>query len=873
MAQLIDLGKLRFHFAGAWDQVTTYEINDIVKYGGNVYVYTYGLATAGNLPTDETFWGLMIEGINFTGVFNPATEYKIGDGIANGGVVYIAIQDSVNQIPPNATYWSQFVDGMQWEGNYNVATTYQKNDIVSYGGSNYIATTNTTGNAPTDTGYWDLFQAGTRPRGVWAPAVEYRTDDLVKHGGSSYICKVAHTATNFESDLTSVYWEVYAEGVRWRSDWVSSTEYLRDDIIGDGISAYICLVDHTSDNFTVDVTSGYWEYFVRGANDVLPAVTAYDTGKSLTIGNDGLNYELIGATASAQTFWVAPHGTDAPAFGKTMATPFASIKYATTQCGANATIHVKTGTYTEQLPITVPDTVAIIGDNQRTTLVQPAAGLSDDGVTLNAEATMFYMSNGSILNKMTFKGMTGWVPGSTPEDITTSTPKGVVVRLNPNSAVITKSPYVLECSAIGSGLIGAYVDGSEQASGNKSMLFHGYTIVSDNGVGYWIAAGGKAEIVSCFTYYCYFGYATTHGAQIRALNGNNSYGTWGVVSAGYDDNEIPITGAIKGRRMNTIAVSGNLVAGAVVTGLTSGATAVITNVQASADLLYIRDIFGTFQVNEEFSVSSGGSGFVDAGAVEDQQGFVIVVDGLTALPRPGTSVSFTGDAYAYVIQSATGTYVDNTSEIVLVLSQEKPTGSPDNTAVTIREKFSQTRLTGHDFLSIGTGGVATTNHPGIPTQPSAQGNEITEVFPGRIYYVSTDQDGNFRVGEYFKIDQATGKATLNANAFDLAGLTSLRLGSIGAQLGETINEFSSDGLLSGNSNLAVPTEYAVKNYHDVKAYDIPFKNGVTTNDFLIANTMRFSMNELVISGANTVYTIENGSYHIVLGTSGFALFE
>ena len=49
-----------------------------------------------------------------------------------------------------------------------------------------------------------------------------------------------------------------------------------------------------------------------------------------------------------------------------------------------------------------------------------------------------------------------------------------------------------------------------------------------------------------------------------------------------------------------------------------------------------------------------------------------------------------------------------------------------------------------------------------------------------------------------------------------SGLTSLRLGSIGVQLGESINEFSSDGTLSGNSNTAVPTEQAVKTYVDTQ---------------------------------------------------------
>jgi hypothetical protein len=102
----------------------------------------------------------------------------------------------------------------------------------------------------------------------------------------------------------------------------------------------------------------------------------------------------------------------------------------------------------------------------------------------------------------------------------------------------------------------------------------------------------------------------------------------------------------------------------------------------------------------------------------------------------------------------------------------------------------------------------------LELSPTLQVNEIVENLPGRVFYVSTDQDGNFRVGDFFKVDQATGRATLNANAFDLSGLTSLRLGSIGAQIGEQINEFSADGTLSGNSNLAVPTEQAVKTYVD-----------------------------------------------------------
>ena len=53
----------------------------------------------------------------------------------------------------------------------------------------------------------------------------------------------------------------------------------------------------------------------------------------------------------------------------------------------------------------------------------------------------------------------------------------------------------------------------------------------------------------------------------------------------------------------------------------------------------------------------------------------------------------------------------------------------------------------------------------------------------------------------------------------------MRLGSIGAQLGELVNEFSSDNTLSGNSNQAVPTEAAVRNYFPQVATNI-----IPTND-------------------------------------------
>jgi hypothetical protein len=70
MTQIIDLGKLRFYWAGEYNSATVYEVNDVVKYGGNVYVYTYTLGEAAHTPTDTTYWALMISGLKFEGEYN-----------------------------------------------------------------------------------------------------------------------------------------------------------------------------------------------------------------------------------------------------------------------------------------------------------------------------------------------------------------------------------------------------------------------------------------------------------------------------------------------------------------------------------------------------------------------------------------------------------------------------------------------------------------------------------------------------------------------------------------------------------------------------------------------------------------------------------
>jgi len=880
-------------WTGFWQQTEYYKIGDLVKYGGNVYVANEGHLSGSavdNFYDDIDKWNLYSSSYDYKGLWTADTFYKISDVVTFGGNAYFCNTQHTSLTATTAgweTYeanWTLFVQGQQFEDSYSGSSIYQKGDIVRYGGYLFIATNETTGNLPTDVAYWSVFSTGFSNQGTYSAVTAYKPGDLVRYGGLVYVALQDSTGN---APTNASYWELVVDGFDWAGTWSSITTYQKGNVVEYTGSSFVSLTSDNSSN-TPGSSPSNWELMMQGsATNVVTTEgdTTYRNSTALArlaIGTPGEVYKVNatgvapewGSISGDKQYYVdADNGVDAAGYG-TQSSPYASINYACTQITGPAVLFVKAGTYTEILPITVPAQVYVVGDGVRTTFIQPAIG--------DEQETMWLVSDSCMLTRMSFKGLEGYVPAGTPEDIANATIGGVYIGFNPASPILIKSPYIVECSCFSEdtgsgGAVGAIVDGSIHTTGNKSMLFHAYTCINDNGVGYWVKNGGKSEIVSCFTYYCHIGYATTGGGKIRALNGNNSYGTFGAISAGYDPEEITTNqvGTIYGAQLSYSGLSGgDFSAGDTITGGTSGATATVTNVQASVTKLYYKlDGATPLQNNETISNGSGVSAAITSNGLLNQQGFVLVVTGLGEEPSPGASVSIPGDTYSYVIQAVSGTYVDSNSIVILVLAQEKPTGSPDGTGVTIRYQYSQVRLTGHDFLSIGTGGKTTTNYPGFPSQAASQGNEVIEEYPGRVYYVSTDQDGNFRVGAYFSVDQATGSATLNANAFNLSGLTSLRLGSIGAQLGELVNEFSSDSTLSGNSNGAVPTEQAVKTYFTkISSNVVPSTNntydlgttGTRWNDIFADGTITFGGN---LSTAGTVDFSGTGYLLVPKGTT------
>jgi hypothetical protein len=216
-------------------------------------------------------------------------------------------------------------------------------------------------------------------------------------------------------------------------------------------------------------------------------------------------------------------------------------------------------------------------------------------------------------------------------------------------------------------------------------------------------------------------------------------------------------------------------------------------------------------------VTISGNGFADV----IPEGKFVTISALENYPGPGAQIIFDGNETRYTIV----TVESKTLEVGGLGYSARIRVSPElrnrdnlehGTTATIREQYSQIRITGHDFLDIGTGNFEETNYPEIYNTgffTGAPENEVVEEDGGRVFYTSTDQTGNFRTGELFSVEQSTGIVTISADFFDLGGLTELRLGGIRVGgTGVVIREFSTDPLFTEDSNNIVPTQRAIRAY-------------------------------------------------------------
>jgi hypothetical protein len=576
---------------GVWTATTFYKVDDVVQWGGSTFACNTAHTSQADLYDDTAKWTSFVPGFAWKGTYTNGTAYKVNDLAKYGANVYICTVEHTAASTIDTAKFAVFVSGLEFEDSWNSGTAYQAGDIVTYGGYNYVAEQQNSNEIPyNNASNWVVLTTGWKMQGTYAGATAYKTGDVVRYGGHTY---VATTDAQGIVPTTTANWDLLNEGFNWRDDWTDATDYAPGDGVNYGSSSYRCKLAHTSsavagDAKRPDYDSGgvYWDLLAEGdtnatlttRGDILTrdatqrARLAVGTTGSL-LKSDGTDVAWAVPGVTTAVYFVGKHGADNdPASdsgrGTSLEKPWLTIQYALTwmavtgniAAATNKILYVKTGEYEEALPLIVPANTALIGDALRSTKIAPASGNSTaSGLTStpNARADMLRVRNGTTVRNFTFSGMLG-TNGSDdsfgvarPNTADGASRSGVCIALDPGSGVsdtsvhITdKEPSIENCTHIGTGSVGIKVDGSLHNAGFISIFANDFTQVSSDGVGVWTLSNAVAELDSVFTYYCHHGYLADSGSLIRGLNSNNSYGEYGSTAAGIDAAETAYTGAV-----------------------------------------------------------------------------------------------------------------------------------------------------------------------------------------------------------------------------------------------------------------------------------------------------------------------------------------
>ena len=344
---------------GDWATDTRYRVNDVVKYGGQLYVANTGHTSAATntlgLEDDQGSWDYLHKGVEYKGTFASSTRYKVNDVVKSGGGLWICVTPHTSQtrLSQDEAKWTQFVEGLEFEDSWNPTRNYEVGDIVTYGGYSYVAVTNHVESRPTDNpADWDLFSTGFRFVGEWgddSSTQDYLVGDVIRHDGFTYVCTQDHQN---QEPPNVTYWEKLNEGFKWKGEWTDATEYNLGDVVELNSNSYVAVAKHTSDETIAqnrpdqDVDGSEWNLMAGGPeNNVMttdgdlvyysgagPArLPIGEIGQILRVNNDATAPEWGFYGAINNIVYVEPeNGTDgaAPSFGITIDRPFKTIKHA-----------------------------------------------------------------------------------------------------------------------------------------------------------------------------------------------------------------------------------------------------------------------------------------------------------------------------------------------------------------------------------------------------------------------------------------------------------------------------------------------------------------------------------------------------------------
>jgi hypothetical protein len=488
---------------------------------------------------------------------------------------------------------------------------------------------------------------------------------------------------------------------------------------------------------------------IDGNNNTITAGEVTITGSSITLGdNVVINAGATGINSAPNVLYVAKDGDDTHT-GTSIDNAKLTIAGAVSIAQSGTTIKVLSGSYNENNPITVPPFVAIVGDSLKTVTVVPN----------NSTQDIFHLNKGTYLSQMTFSGHTA-------PSAAVAFPTGIATNVGGGS---WESPYVQNCTSNTTTGTGMRIDGS-LAEELKSMVVDSYTQYNQGGVGIAITNNGYAQLVSVFTICCSEAITVHKGGQCSLTNSNSDFGTFGLVADGVSDLQFVGTAATATAGTDSVTV-------AITT----------TTRPYEGQVVYFDELY---QSVDTITVTNGGSGYTTAPTVTiaapagpsgiTATAFASILDGsVTEITLITSGSQYTSTPSITISAPDTGvtaTASAVTAPIYYTINSSTPIVS-GTTTLTLEENLNNTVSTGstvyffqvskitassHTFEYVGSGNDITTATPsrGGVAIPA---NEIIETAGGRVVFTSTDQSGNFKIGNDITINQNNG--TITGRAF------------------------------------------------------------------------------------------------------------
>jgi len=347
---------------------------------------------------------------------------------------------------------------------------------------------------------------------------------------------------------------------------------------------------------------------------------------------------------------------------------------------------------------------------------------------------------------------------------------------SPGVGPITQGPYIRNCTNFIPKSIGMKINGFDAEPGDQddigvtgSMSVDSYTQYNQGGIGCSITNGAYAQLVSFFTICDDIAVYTGSGGQCDITNSNSSFGNYGLVSEGIGDNETGSIYRYTGTVQSTAIVDQDTI---VVSGIGSYRP-------YSGQSLYFDKIYYTIKSIE---ITNNGSGYTTPPIVtiDDPTGpngikpeaLANIQDGKVTsvtLINTGTqyetvpNITFSSGSASAIVKITPIYYkVDRAtlpsagiSTIVLAKKLNNTVGV-GSTVFFARSSFQL--ASSHSFEYIGSGVDINRAKPALGgiTIPE---NQTVKINGGDLVYTSTDQSGNFKIGDDVVINQNTGTIT------------------------------------------------------------------------------------------------------------------